>query len=188
MSALVFERFLSTPDMLAVFSATSVLQAMLDVEAALAKAQAAQGVIPEAAAQLIASCCQANHLDLEAIVDASGRAGSLAIPLVKHLTAAVARVDVDAAGFVHWGTTSQDVIDSAMSLLSRRALALLDRDLSRLVDALLTLAETHAHVPVLARTLMQPAQVVSVGFKLLAWVAPLQRCRDRLREISRTAL
>jgi 3-carboxy-cis,cis-muconate cycloisomerase len=188
MSALVFERFLSTPEMLAVFSETSVLQAMLDVEAALARAQAAQGVIPDAAAAVIAACCRADQLDVEAIINASGRAGSLAIPLVKHLTAAVARVDALAAGFVHWGSTSQDVIDTAMSLLSRRALALIDRDLRSLIDALLTLAEQHAHTPVLARTLMQPAQVVSLGFKLLAWIAPLQRCRERLHEISKTAL
>ncbi len=188
MSALVFERFLSTPEMLAVFSETSVLQAMLDVEAALARAQAAQGVIPEAAAQIILACCKAEQLDLEAIVNASGRAGSLAIPLVKHLTAAVARVNTTAAGFVHWGSTSQDVIDTAMSLLSRRALALVDRDLRSLIDSLLTLAEQHTHTPVLARTLMQPAQTVSVGFKLLAWIAPLQRSRERLHEISKTAL
>ncbi len=188
MTALVFERFLSTPEMLALFSETSVLQSLLDVEAALARAQAAQGMIPEAAARVIAACCQTEQLDLEAIVNASGRAGSLAIPLVKHLTAAVARVDATAAGFVHWGSTSQDVIDTAMSLLSRRALALIDRDLSRLIGPLLTLAEQHARAPVLARTLMQPAQVVSVSFKLLAWIAPVQRCRERLREIAKTAL
>jgi 3-carboxy-cis,cis-muconate cycloisomerase len=188
MSALVFERFLSTPEMLAVFSEASVLQTMLDVEAALARAQAAQGVIPDAAAQVIASCCKVELLDADAIVNASGRAGSLAIPLVKYLTAAVAKVDASAAGFVHWGCTSQDVIDTAMSLLSRRALALIDRDLHSLIDALLALGEQHATVPVLARTLMQPAQVVSLGFKLIAWIAPLQRCRERLLEISKTAL
>ena len=188
MSALVFERFLSTPEMLAAFSAASVLQSMLDVEAALARAQAAQGVIPEAAAQVIVGCCKAELLDLEAIVNASGRAGSLAIPLIKHLTSAVAHVDASAASFVHWGGTSQDVIDTAMSMLSRRALALIDHDLRRLIDSLLTLAEQHADVPVLGRTLMQPAQVVSLGFKLLAWIAPLQRCRERLHEMSETAL
>jgi 3-carboxy-cis,cis-muconate cycloisomerase len=188
MSALVFERFLSTPEMLAVFSEASVLQTMLDVEAALARAQAAQDVIPGAAAQVIVGCCKVELLDVDAIVNASGRAGSLAIPLVNHLTAAVAKVDANAAGFVHWGCTSQDVIDTAMSLLSRSALALIDRDLRSLIDALLALAERHASVPVLARTLMQPAQVVSLGFKLLAWIAPLQRCRERLHEISKTAL
>ena len=78
MSALVFERFLSTPEMLAVFSETSVLQAMLDVEAALARAQAAHEMIPNAAAQVIVACCGVDQLDVQAIVNASGRAGSLA--------------------------------------------------------------------------------------------------------------
>lgn len=188
MSALVFERSLSTAEMLAVFGEASVLQTMLDVEAALARAQAAQGVIPEAAARAIVSCCKVEWLDSDGIINASRHAGSLVIPLVKHLTAKVAHIDSQAAGFVHWGSTSQDVMDTAMSLLARRALGLIDRDLRSLIDALITLAQTHASVPVLARTLMQPAQVVSLGFKLLAWVAPLQRCRERLHEISKTAL
>ena len=188
MGALVFERFLSTPEMLEVFSEASVLQAMLNVEAALANAQAAQGAIPHDAAKVIARCCQISQLDVEAILNASARAGSLAIPLVTHLTAAVAKADESAARFVHWGSTSQDVIDTAMSLLSRQALALLDRDLGRLIASLLLLADRHATVPVLARTLMQPAQVVSVGFKLLAWVAPLQRCRTRLQTLAGAAL
>ena len=188
MSALVFERSLSTPEMLEVFGEASVLQTMLDVEAALARAQAAQGVIPEAAAQVIVSCCKVEWLDSDAIINASGHAGSLVIPLVKHLTAKVAHIDSHAAGFVHWGGTSQDVMDTAMSLLARRALAMIDRDLRSLIDALLSLAQTHSAVPVLARTLMQPAQVVSLDFKLLAWVAPLQRCRERLHEMSKTAL
>ena len=188
MGALVFERFLSTPEMLEVFSEASVLQAMLNVEAALANAQAAQGVIPHDAAKMIARCCQVGQLDSEAILNASAQAGSLAIPLVTHLTAAVAKADESAARFVHWGSTSQDVIDTAMSLLSRQALALLDRDLGRLIASLLLLADRHATVPMLARTLMQPAQVVSLGFKLLAWVAPLQRCRTRLQTLAGTAL
>jgi 3-carboxy-cis,cis-muconate cycloisomerase len=188
MSAPVFESFLSTPDILAVFSQRSVLQAMLDFEAALARAQSAEGVIPAAAGAAIAAACRAELLDGDAIVGASGRAGSLAIPLVKSLTEAVAQRDADAAGYVHWGSTSQDVIDTALVMTSRRALALLDRDLGRLVDGLLALAERHGDAPVLARTLMQPAQVVSVGFKLVGWIAPLVRSRRRLHAAGASAL
>ena len=188
MSALVFESFLSTPEVLAVFSETSLVQAMLDFEAALARAQAAEGMIPAAAALTIADACKRELFDVPAIVAASGRAGSLAIPLLRQLTDRVAVIDADAAGCVHWGSTSQDVIDTAMGLLSRRALALIDRDLGRLIDALLALAQQHARTPVLARTLMQPAQVVSLGFKLVAWTAPLLRCRQRLRDAAASAL
>ncbi len=188
MSALVFESFLSTPEVLAVFSETSLVQAMLDFEAALARAQAAEGMIPAAAVLTIAGVCKRELFDVPALVAASGRAGSLAIPLLRQLTDSVAVIDADAAGCVHWGGTSQDVIDTAMGLLSRRALALIDRDLGRLIEALLALAQQHQRTPVLARTLMQPAQVVSLGFKLVAWTAPLLRCRQRLFDAAASAL
>ena len=188
MSAMVFESFLSTPEVLAVFSETSLVQAMLDFEAALSRAQAAEGLVPTAAAVNIAGVCRHALFDVPAIVAASGRAGSLAIPLVRRLTDTVALFDAEAAGYVHWGSTSQDVIDTAMCLLTRRALALIDRDLGRLIDALLVVAADHVSTPVLARTLMQPAQVVSLGFKLVAWTAPLLRCRQRLRDAAASGL
>lgn len=188
MSSFAFEGFLSTPEMLEVFSEVSVTQAMMDFEAALARAQAAEGLMPHAAAQAITSVCKADLYDVPAIVGQSGRAGSLAIPLVKKLTETVALFDQQAAGYVHWGSTSQDVIDTAMVLLTRRALQLVERDLAALVRDLLVLAELHAATPVLARTLMQPAQVVTVGYKLLGWVAPLVRRQARLREAAARAL
>ena len=188
MSALVFEGFLSTPEMLAVFDATAVVQAMLDVEAALVRAQAAVGLVPAAAAQAIAGVCKAELLDVPAVVAASGRAGSLAIPLVKRLTETVALFDPVAAGYVHWASTSQDVIDTAMALQTRRALALIDRDLGRLVQALLNRAREFEAVPLLARTLLQPAQVISFGFKAIAWIAPLLRSQQQLRNTASRAL
>src|SRR5438045_620132 len=183
-----FERFLSTPEVLAVFDEAAVVQAMLDFEAALARAQADEGVIPGAAAAAITGVCRAELYDVGAIVEASGRSGSLAIPLVKKLTETVALFDAEAAGYVHWGSTSQDVVDTALVLVTRRALALVDRDLGVLVASLLAQAERHGHAPLLARTLMQPAQVVSFGFKLVAWIAPLVRARQRLRDGGRAAL
>ena len=188
MSALVFESFLSTPEIIAVFSETAFVQAMMDFEAALARAQAAEGVIPASAAQAIGGVCKAELFDVAAIVAASGRAGSLAIPLVKKLTETVALFDAEAAGFVHWGSTSQDVIDTAMVLVTRRALALIDRDLGSLIASLQALARTHGDAPMLARTLMQPAQVISFGFKLVGWIAPLLRSQQRLRAAGQAAL
>src|SRR5205814_9927498 len=175
MSASVFEGFLSTPEMLEVFSEAAIVQAMMDFEAALAHAQADEGVIPAVAAAAIAGVCKAELYDVPALVGASGRAGSLAIPLVQKLTETVALFDAEAAAYVHWGSTSQDVIDTAMVLAMRRAMALIDRDLRSLIASLLALAAQHEEAPLLARTLLQPAQVVSFGFKLLAWVAPLVR-------------
>lgn len=184
----VFETFLSTPEMSAVFGEASLLQAMLDFEAALARAQADEGLIPAPAADAIARAAQVSRLDTHAVLAQSARAGSVALPLVKALTEAVARDDAAAAGFVHWGSTSQDVIDTGMALATRCALALIDRDLARLVRALLALADAHADAPLLARTLMQPAQVSCFGYKLAQWTAPLVRCRSRLHVAGRAAL
>ncbi len=185
---MIFETFLSTPQIADIFAPSSVVQAMLEFEAALVRAQAAEGLVPAAAAQAIAGVCKAELFDVAAIAQASGRAGSLAIPLVQRLTETVALFDSEAAGYVHWGSTSQDVIDTAMALLLRRALAVIDDDLGRLINALLAQARAHETAPMLARTLMQPAQVVSWGFKLVAWVAPLVRSREQLHRLGHQAL
>jgi 3-carboxy-cis,cis-muconate cycloisomerase len=107
---------------------------------------------------------------------------------VKALREAVGLFNAEAAAFVHFGSTSQDVIDSAMVLVTRDALELLDAGLAQLSGALLALADQHLDTPVLARTLMQPAQVSSFGFKLAGWAAPLVRARAQLRRTASRAL
>ena len=188
MTALVFEQFLSTPEIGAVFADAAIVQGMLDFEAALARAQALEGVIPARVAPLIAQACRVERFDLGAVVAASSVAGTLAIPLVKQLTAEVAKIDAEAAGYVHWGSTSQDVIDTAMALATKRAVALIDTRLVDLIAATCMLAERHRDAPMLGRTLLQPALVISVGFKLVSWAAPLLRCRERLAVAASNAL
>jgi len=174
--------------MLEAFGQEAVCQAMLEFEGALAQAQAAEGIIPAKAAEEICRLCHVESFDVAAVVAASGRAGSLAMPLVKQLTERVAQRDPEAARYVHWGSTSQDVVDTAMVLATRRALVLIDRDLDALVDHLFALYARHGQAPVLARTLMQPAQIVSLGFKLAAWTAPLVRARTRIQVAAQAAL
>jgi len=173
--------------MLDVFSDRALVAAMLAFEAALADAEAAEGIVPKDAAAAIVAATRAD-IDVDALVAAARSAGSIAIPLVKTLTATVAARDPAAAAYVHWGGTSQDVIDTAMVVVTGRALDLIARDLDRLVDALVALARSHRATPVLARTLLQPAQVVSFGFKVVAWVAPLVRARDRIARARDAAL
>ena len=185
---MIFDRFLASPEAVQVLDERAFVQAMLDFEAALARAQAGAGAIPAAAGDTIAACCDARGFDVAAIVVEGGRVGTVAIPLVKALTAAVAKVDPEAALVVHWGGTTQDVLDTAQVLVARRALALIDRDLSTLVAALLKLAAANGGVPLLGRTLMQPAQVISLGFKLAGWIAPLVRAQARLRLAGASAL
>ncbi|MFM9925508.1 3-carboxy-cis,cis-muconate cycloisomerase [Variovorax sp. H27-G14] len=184
----IFEGFLSTSETLGAFSDRAFVDAMLRFEAALARAQAAEGLIPESAANSIVSSCKVELFDVAKIVRESGRAGSVAIPLVKALREAVGLFNADAAPFVHFGSTSQDVIDSAMALVTREAVALIETDLAKAADALLRLAVTHGDTPMLARTLMQPASVTSFGFKCAGWAAPLVRSRIRLRAAARHAL
>jgi 3-carboxy-cis,cis-muconate cycloisomerase len=187
-SVSIFDSFLTTPDMIAAFDDAAVVQAMFAFEAALARAQAAEGLIPPTAAVAIAGVCNAQLYDIPAIVHAGRRAGSLAIPLVKELTRTVALYDANAARYVHWGSTSQDVLDTAMVLVTREALQLLDHALHDLAGHLQALATRHLATPVLARTLMQPAQVTSLGFKAAGWLAPLVRAREQVRAAAARAL
>jgi 3-carboxy-cis,cis-muconate cycloisomerase len=188
MSVSIFDSFLTTTDMIAVFDDAAIVQGMFRFEEALAQAQADEGMLPASAARAIAGVCKAELYDIPALISAGRRAGSLAIPLVKELTKTVALYDAEAASKVHWGSTSQDVIDTAMVLATRDALQLLDDGLHDLTGRLLDLAGQHLATPVLARTLMQPAQVTSLGFKLTGWLAPLVRSRARLRECAARAL
>lgn len=188
MSLPLFDRFLAPADAAAPFDDVALIQAMFDFEAALSRAQAAAGMIPAASAAAIASVCKAELYDLNALAEASSRAGSLAIPLVKELTQTVSLYSGEAASVVHKGSTSQDVQDTAMALCTRRAVDAIDAVLGRLIASLLDLAERHADTPVLARTLMQPAQVTSFGLKVLNWTAPLVRSRARLREAAARGL
>jgi 3-carboxy-cis,cis-muconate cycloisomerase len=187
-SVSIFDSFLTTSEMIAVFDDAAIVGAMFRFEAALARAQADEGLIPPAAASAIAGVCKAELYDIPALIHAGRRAGSLAIPLVKELTRTVALFDAEAARHVHWGSTSQDVIDTALVLATRNALQLLDDGLRELQGHLLALATDHMATPVLARTLMQPAQVTSFGFKLVGWLAPLVRARASLRTVAARAL
>ncbi len=184
----IFEGFLSAPESLDAFGERNFIAAMLRFEAALARAQAAVGLIPESAAQSIIGTCKPDLFDTAKIVRESTRAGSLAIPMVKSLKETVALFNPDAVAYVHFGCTSQDAIDTAMALVTREALDLIELDIRKCVLALLALGELHAHTPVLARTLMQPASVTSFGFKCLGWAAPLVRSLQRLTAVSPNAL
>jgi len=188
MSAAIFARTLASAAMVDVFADRSIVAAMLSFEAALAEAEAAEGAIPASAAAPIVTAAAAGVGEIDSLVDEARRAGSLAIPLVKRLTSAVAERDPSASVFVHHGSTSQDVIDTAMVMATRKALALIDADLARLVATLSALARAHSSAPMLARTLMQPAQVISFGFKVVAWLAPLVRARARLARAAAAAL
>ena len=184
----IFESFLSSPEMLETFSECRFLAAMLRFSASLARAQARLGLIPATAAQSIIDTCKVELFDVAKIVRDSGRAGSISVPLAKSLKETVGLFNKDAAVFVHHGSASQDVIDTALALVTRDALGLIEADVQKTIAALLTLATRHAADPMLARTLMQPASVTSFGLKCAGWAAPLVRSLQRLQVASGHAL
>ena len=130
MSGRLIESLATTPALAALFSDESVLSAMLEFEIALARAEARHGLIPPEAANAVAAAVPGNFA-ISVLAEAAFRAGTPAIPLVKMLTDEVRKADADAARFVHWGATSQDVADTAMALLLRRAEPILIADLLR---------------------------------------------------------
>ena len=179
---------LSSAAMRAVCDDVTCLQNMLDFEAALARAEAALGVIPQSAAAPIAAACKAESFDIAALADASTRSGNLAIPLVKALTSNVARTNNDAARYVHWGATSQDVIDTATMLTLRAAIGALLGDIDRAVAGFAKLARQHRTTAVVARTWLQHALPMPFGLKLAEYAAALHRSRKRLHRLRQEAL
>src|SRR5438067_10452664 len=174
---------LSSAAMRAVCDDEAYLQHMLDFEAALARAEAATGVIPANAAGPITKACKASSFDLADLAEAAARSGNLAIPLVKALTANVAKADADAARYVHWGATSQDVIDTAGMLTLRAAIDALLPDLDRAIAGFAKLAHQHRNTAVVARTWLQHALPMPFGLKLAEYAAALHRSRTRLQRL-----
>lgn len=163
------------------FTPQATLQAMLDVEAALADVQSGLGVIPASAAGPIADACRAERYDPGAIGRAGIQAGNVAIPLVKALTA---QVEGEAARYVHWGATSQDIIDTGLMLQLRDALARTDQQLAELADALAMLARRYRDTPMAGRTWLQHALPITFGLKAAGWLDAITRHRHRLAELT----
>src|SRR5262245_10516500 len=188
MNSQLFAPLFSSAAMRAIVNDRARLQRMLDFEAGLARAEAALGVISASAAGEIADACQADRYDIAVIADAAAEAGNVAIPLVHSLTAEVAKRNKTAAGFVHWGATSQDVIDTALVLELRAVIDALLTDLDRATKGFTVLAGRHRRNLGVARTLMQHALPMPFGLKLAGYAAALSRSRERLRRLRKEAL
>lgn len=164
------------------------LQRMLAFEAALAAAQAECDLIPADAASTITAVCATQQAEDVAAFDEAATAGNPAIPFVKRLTARVATRDAQAARYVHFGATSQDVIDTAMVIGLATTARGIEVRLDASIDALAALARRHARTPIAARTLLQQATPITFGLKAAQWRAALQRARVGLAALHRDAL
>lgn len=153
---------------------------MLETEVALARAQAAVGIIPTEAAEAIAAAADPAKLDLALIRAETEKAGQPVMALAKALTQAAGP---EAGRWVHWGATTQDITDTAQVLQLRAALDLIERDLKALIAALATQAERHRTTVMAGRSFLQQALPVSFGYKVAVWLAPLLRHAERLAQL-----
>ena len=172
----------------AVFSDEARLQRMLDFEAGLARAEAGVGVIPAAAAEKIGAQCRVEFFNLPDLAKQAAMAGNLAIPLIKQLTALIAAQDSTASGYVHWGATSQDVIDTGLILQLRDGFDLLEKDLTALCDSLAQLADAHRATIMAGRTWMQQAVPIAFGLKAAGWLDAMGRHRPRIDQCKQRLL
>ena len=176
----IFGEMFGTARMRSIFSDRSLVQRYLDVEAALARAQARIGVIPEPAGRAITAVASVEHVDFQKLTERTQIVGYPILPLVEQLS----EWAEDGLGqYCHWGATTQDIMDTADVLQFRDALALVSTDLKTISNALAVLAEAHAQTPMAGRTHLQHALPISFGYKCATWLSAIDRHRMRLQEL-----
>ena len=176
----LFAPIVTTDALLEATSGAAWVQAMLDAEAALASAEEAAGLIPPGAAAAIAAACRAEFFDASALGRSARLGGNPVIPLVAELRA---RVGGPASDWVHWGATSQDILDTASMLVAARASTLIETELTGLCDASAALAERHRSTLMAGRTLLQQALPITFGLKTAGWLSAAVEGRSMLRAI-----
>lgn len=184
----LLDGFFRSPAVEPFFTDLATVQSILDFEGALARSQANAGIIPAPAAAAISDFCRAELFDLAAIREAVPFAGNLAIPLVKQLTAIVARTSSEAARYVHFGATSQDAIDTGLILQLRSATRLIQKDLDHIISALASLTVAHRTTPIVARTWLQHALPSTFGFITAGWLDACLRHREPLNVLFERSL
>lgn len=159
---------------------TQFIANMIQVEVALARVQGRLGIIPVEYAEHIAAKAESLSVDWGQLAIEIDRAGIPVIELVRQLRE---HIGGDAASYVHWGATSQDIMDTALVLQLRAVLDDIDASLRRLIRGFVQLAREHRHTVMIGRTHGQPALPITFGLKVAGWLAPHLRHRERLREL-----
>jgi len=176
----LFRDLFGTAEMRAIFSDAGYVTRCLEVEAALARAQASLGIVPESAAREISVKATLACIDFDGMKRETEIVGYPILPLVRQLAAACG---AEAGGYVHWGATTQDIMDTAVVLQLRSALELVESELDQVLDALAVLARRHRDLPMAGRTHLQQALPITFGYKAAVWRAPLARQRERLAQM-----
>lgn len=161
----------------------AVIRAMLDSEIALTRAEGELGIVPAATAELIAGFTDSFDADPVSLAERSRAGGNPVIPLVNDLREALARTDAEAARAIHLGATSQDILDSALMLVSQRCIRLILGDLDTTELALADLARSHRATPMAARTLTQHSVPSTFGLKAAGWLMAVSDARGFLSAV-----
>ena len=178
-------------DVTQIFSDQALIQYMIKAEVALAQAEADVGVIPQSAASIIAQVAEEqgiHAIDFESLATATALAGNIAIPFVKQFTAAVKNVDEEASRYVHWGATSQDIIDTTTILQAKDALSIIQIQLQSAHDVAVHLAEQYRDQVMIGRTWLQQGLPITLGHKAARWASSFQRDLERLEQIKSRVL
>jgi 3-carboxy-cis,cis-muconate cycloisomerase len=176
----IYRDIFSTAAMRGVWSDESRVQYYLDVERALALVQGRLGIIPDRAAQEIVKHCTVSEIDFERLKKATERVGFPIMPVVQQLTALCAE---GLGQWCHWGSTTQDITDTATVLQMRAGLDLIERDMRDLMNALAALAKRHRDTPMVGRTHLQQAIPMTFGYKVAVWLSGFQRQLERLDQM-----
>src|SRR5574341_174503 len=169
-----------TPEMRAVFDDLHLLQKWLDVEVALAQAEPELGFIPEAAASEISRHAHADRLDLPRLKQLIDQTVHPIVPVMRVLQQAC---NGDAGEYIHWGATTQDIMDTAMILQVKEAMAILEERLASFAAVLSESAMKYRDVPMAGRTHGQQALPITLGYKIAVWLAEVDRHRERLAQV-----
>ena len=178
LDSILFRDSFGTPQMRAVFDDRELIRKYVQVEVALAKAEARCGVIPEAAAKDIAERCNADTLDFDLLRQETEIVGYPILPLVHQ----IAKQAGASGGYVHWGATTQDIMDSAVALQLRDGLDIVEADIRALRAILAGLARRYRDTPMAGRTHLQQALPVTFGYKCAIWLDMFDRHAQRLAE------
>lgn len=176
----VFAGVFGDPEVGPLFSDAAEIEAMIDFERALARAEAACGVIPAEAGAGLDTAMKGLVIPPEALTDATTAA---AVPVPGLVTALRARIDPEAAQWLHWGATTQDIMDGGLLLRLRRSVDIVDGRLSRLIDTLLAAADREAGTAMAGRTRSQVATPISFGLRIAQWAQPLIDLSEMLGEL-----
>ncbi len=176
----IFRDIFSTEPMRRIFADENRIQKYLDIEAALARAQARLGIIPQDASDEICRHCSVKEYDFAKLKAQTERIGYPVLPVVQQLVALCR----DGLGeWCHWGATTQDITDTATILQIREALDLVEADIVGIADALASLAKRYRDTPMAGRSNLQQAVPITFGYKCATWLAAFERHRQRLREM-----